>query len=325
MIHRVPFNLYVASCEKDGGIYHYRINELDEYQLNGFTPIDQPMYMVAGKQKMHVLLRAPFENNSESGLVSFNVSLDGELNSPTEIVSTQGEVACHLAVEGETVYVANYISGSVFKTPNNLVTHKGRGKHPQRQISPHTHFVTVTPDGKYLCVTDLGIDKIFIYNKDLSLKSSVSVPEGHGPRHLAFHKDGEHVFCANELMSTVSLLKYKEGKMKLIDTVAVLPKEFTGQSTVAAIRCERDKVYVSNRGHDSISVLSFDGLHLTFDRTFSSYGESPRDFLIYKGTIIIANERSHNVAMIDVRTDCVVENIIVKSPICVTVESCDNA
>jgi 6-phosphogluconolactonase len=106
-------------------------------------------------------------------------------------------------------------------------------------------------------VTDLGVDKIFIYHKDLTLASTVNIPSGHGPRHLAFHEDGTHIFCANELESTISLLNYKNGVMELVDTVSVLPEDFNGQSTVAAIRCVGNTVYVSNRGHDSISVLNF--------------------------------------------------------------------
>ena len=318
MTRKAPFDLYVASCEKDGGIYQYRISEREMPQLIGFTPMDRPMYMTVANKKMYVLLRAPF-GNAESGLITYDIDTDGRLQNPTQILSTKGEVACHLTVDGEDVYAVNYISGSVIKMPDRLVTHSGKSVHPERQTSPHTHFVSSTPDGKYLCVTDLGVDKIFIYHKDLTLKSTVNLPSGHGPRHLAFHEDGTHVLCANELESTVSLLEYKNGILKLLDTVSVLPNDFHGKSTAAAIRCVGNTVYVSNRGHDSITVLDFLDGHVVFNKTISTQGASPRDFLIYHDLLIAANECSDEVTLVFIDQEHLVKKIAIKSPVCVTV------
>ena len=319
MTRRAPFDLYIASCKEDGGIYQYRICECEKPKLIGFTPMDRPMYMTIANEKMYALLRAPFEN-AESGLITYDIDTEGRLQNPTKFLSTKGEVACHLTIDGEDVYAVNYISGSVIKMPDRLVTHSGKGIHTERQTSPHTHFVYPTPDGKYLCVTDLGVDKIFIYHKDLTLKSTVNLPSGHGPRHLAFHENGTHVFCANELESTVSILEYKSGSLKLVDTVSVLPKDFHGTSTTAAIRSVGNTVYVSNRGHDSVSVLDFLNDHLALRKTISTHGQSPRDFLIYHDLIIAANERSDEVALISIEKERAVGKIKVKSPVCVTVK-----
>ena len=320
LTHKAPFDLYIASCEKDGGIYQYRISEQKEPMLIDFTPLDRPMYMTVANEKMYILLRAPFECK-ESGLVIYDIVENGHLQNPTEIRSTKGEVACHLTVDGADVYAVNYVSGSVIKFPDRLVTHAGKGVHAERQTSPHTHFVSLAPDGEYLFVTDLGVDKIFIYHKDLTLASTVNIPSGHGPRHLAFHEDGTHIFCANELESTISLLNYKNGVMELVDTVSVLPEDFNGQSTVAAIRCVGNTVYVSNRGHDSISVLNFFRNHLALNKTIPTLGHSPRDFLIYEDLIIAANEHSDEVVLISIKNEQTLGKIKVRAPICLTVHS----
>ena len=320
MTHRAPFDLYIASCEKDGGVYQYRIAEWEEPKLIGFTPMDRPMYMTIANGKMYVLLRAPFEN-AESGLIAYDIGTDGHLQAPGAILSTKGEVACHLTADGEDLYAVNYISGSVIKMPDRLVTHSGKSIHAERQASPHTHFVSLTPDGQYLCVTDLGVDQIFIYHKDMTLAASVHIPAGHGPRHLAFHEDGTHVFCANELASTVSLLEYTGGTLTLIDTVPLLPENFNGESTAAAIRCVGNTVYVSNRGHDSISVLEFSKGHLELKKTIPTQGQSPRDFLICHDCIIAANERSHAVTLISLDEERLVGKIDIRSPLCVVTHS----
>jgi len=278
------------------------------------------MYMTIANGKMYVLLRAPFEN-AESGLIAYDIGTDGHLQDPSAVLSTKGEVACHLTADGEDLYAVNYISGSVIKMPDRLVTHSGKSIHAERQASPHTHFVSLTPDGQYLCVTDLGVDQIFIYHKDMTLVSSVHIPAGHGPRHLAFHEDGIHVFCANELASTVSLLEYTDGTLRLVDTVPALPENFNGESTAAAIRCVGNKVYVSNRGHDSISVLELSKGHLELKKTIPTQGQSPRDFLIHRDCIIAANEQSDVVTLISLDEERLVEKIDIKSPLCVVTHS----
>jgi 6-phosphogluconolactonase (cycloisomerase 2 family) len=98
-----------------------------------------------------------------------------------------------------------------------------------------------------------------------------------------------------------------------------LPKDFHGKSTTAAIRCVGNTVYVSNRGHDSISVLYFSNGHLALNKTISTYGASPRDFLIYHDLIISANERSDEVTLVFTDKKHLVKKIAIKSPVCVTV------
>ncbi len=315
MTRRLHSDFYIASCAKDGGILHCRMTG-DTLKPVSFTPLDRPMHMIISGGKIHILLRAPFENG-ESGLVTYDIAEDGTLVNPSPIISTMGEVACHLTADGGDVYAVNYISGSVFKAPDKLSVHEGSSIHPTRQTSPHTHFVSLTPDGEYLFVTDLGLDKIFVYRKDLSVRSTVAMPAGHGPRHLAFHADGRHVFCANDLASTVSLLEYHSGELVLVDTVNALPEDFRGISTAAAIRCVGDRVYVSNRGHDSVSVLDFSRTTLTLRDTIPTHGKGPRDFVIADDRIIAVNEAGNVVCVVSIADGSLIAKLDVPSPICV--------
>lgn len=311
-------NLYIASCDKDGGIYRYTESENGAWEFADITHMDRPMYMVVLDDKMYIILREAFENG-ESGFISYDINADGTLNNPSEIMSTKGIVACHLMVEDSDTYCVNYVSGSVIKMPDTLACHEGKGVHPTRQDKAHTHFVCPTPDKKYICVTDLGIDKIFVYNKDLSVKSITDMPSGHGPRHIAFHKSSKTAFCVNELASTVSVLEYNDGKLTLIDTVNALPDDFDGESTAAAIRCINNKVYVSHRGHDSVAVLDFDGKTLTLEKTISVHGKGPRDFIIYNDTIISTNQGTNNTTFVSLKTGELLAEESMTDPLCVLV------
>ncbi len=264
------------------------------------TTLDRPMYMVISNNKAYIILRAPFEISENSGVIVYDIDDSGKLINPTEIISTRGEVACHICVDGEYVYCVNYISGSIIRLPELLVKHKGKGPDKKRQESPHAHYVGMTPDGKYLCAVDLGLDTVFIYDKQLNLYYKASVPSGHGARHIAFSDDGKYMFCANELKSTVSAFLYEDGKLDLIDTISTLPKDFTGESTVAAIRVNDGKIYVSNRGHDSVSEFTFENKKLRLVRTIKTNGNSPRDFNFIGKFMICTNELSNNITLFDV-------------------------
>ena len=311
-------NLYIASCDKEGGIYRYTESKNGKFEFADLTKMDRPMYMITECDKMHIILRDPYDKK-ESGYFSYDILPDGKLTNPSDIILTKGEVACHLASDNGEIYCVNYLSGNVVKLPDTVAYHEGKGVHPTRQDMAHTHFVTLSPDGKYIFVVDLGVDKIFVYNKDLTLKSFVDMPSEHGPRHLAFYKDNKTVFCVNELASTVSVLEYADGTLTLKDTVNVLPEDFDGISTAAAIRCEGDILYVSNRGHDSVSVLKFDGKSLNLEKTISVYGKGPRDFIIYEGMIISTNEQSGNTTFVSLDTGKLLYEFNMKSPLCVLV------
>ena len=305
-------NVYIASCTEKGGIYHYSMHK-DDLGLVNKTEMDRPMYMVMLKDKMYVLLREAFENN-ESGMIAYDIDADGKLLNPSDVITTKGEVACHLMADGENIYCTNYISGSVIKMHDTLAVHNGHSIHPSRQKAPHPHYVCESPDNKYIFVTDLGMDKIFIYNKDLTLHGTTDIPAGHGPRHLACHPDGNTVYCANELMSTVSILEYKSGTLTLKDTVSTLPPDYDGKSTVAAIRYSNGKIYVTNRGHNSITVFNE---AMVVEKWIPCGGEEPRDIWVLDDLIICTNQYSNKVCFIRMTDGNIIYEMNMEMPLCV--------
>lgn len=307
-------DIYIASRTRNGGIYKYEFSEENGYIENGFTHLDSPMYMILKKRKMHILLRSPFENK-HSGYICCNINENGDLHSFSNVISTNGEIACHLTEFKGNVYCVNYTSGDVTKIGVRTINHNGIGL----PIS-HPHYVGATPDGKYLCVTDLGQDLIYIYDEDLKCINKISMPLAHGVRHLVFSGDGKFVFTANELKSTVSVLEYKDRNMTLIDTISCLPKEFEGESFVSAIRLYKNDIYVANRGHNSISKLSFDGRKLKFLNAFYCKGKTPRDFTFHENRIICANQDSNSVTIFEEDSNGkykFIQQIDIDEPICV--------
>lgn len=310
-------NLYVASCDKNGGIYRYEFG--GKLALKEKTKFEYPMYLAADKGRMYVLLRKAFENG-ESGMLSLDIAADGRLQNPSEIASTRGEIACHICADGADVYAANYISGSVVKFGGKCDIHKGKGVNPNRQDKAHTHFVCFSPDKQYVCATDLGLDSIYFYDRNLNPVSRASVPEGCGARHLVFSNDGRYIYCVNELISSVSVFEYTGGRARLTATCPALPKDFCGENTAAAIRIYKNYLYVSNRGADNVAVFDISNVIPKFIK-YIKVGAHPRDIFIEDGILISCDMNDNKVTFYNAESGKKLKEEItgIKSPLCALV------
>ena len=318
------FHLYFASCIPEGGVHHY-LWAGDNLQPAGFYQCDRPMYLELSSERLKVLLRQPFSTNNYSALQGYSVNYAGKLQATGCMMCTKGIVACHLCSFRGQVYIVNYLSGNIFCTSGQVDTHTGRGLNLERQASAHTHFIAPAPDGTCLLSTDLGLDAIFVYDKDLQVLDVVHVPAGHGARHLAYSQDGTTVFCVNELASTVTVFYYNNKHLVPIQTVPVLFNQ--SNSAAAAIRVCGNFVYVSNRGDDSISCLKWDGKRLKLLSVTPCGGRSPRDFIIVDNIAVCTNEGSDNVSFLDVCGEKLTDTgirINIEKPVCVVAMQMDN-
>ncbi len=302
------YSLYVASFDKSGGIYHYEING-KEIVLKQFVPLDSPTYLIIENRKLYAVLRQ--NQNGESEMVSFDLEENGNLANMSDPISTKGTVGCHLAVDGERVLVAHYGSGSLFASPDTSLKLSEKSK---------MHFVGLTPDNKYFCVCDLGLDKIFLFDKELNLKSEVALKEGSGPRHICFDELGKYAYCACELSSQIVSLEYADGRLKLLGTVSAVA-DYEGENHPAAIRISGDRLYVSNRGADSVSAFSLCEGKAELVNNFSSRGKCPRDIFVKDSLLASANQNSDNVTIFEIKNDEIefLTEIKVKAPICAVI------
>ena len=232
--------IYILSCEKienGGGIYAYDLQGNGKLSKLAYFACDRPMYGIKCDKGLCILLRQPFNDTNESGYFF----IDEKLQTATEIISTKGIVACHLAVDNDDVYAVNYMSGNLVKNGKQIVQRVGKSIHPTRQTQPHTHFVGQTIDGN-LAVADLGTDALTIYDKNLQLVSESKVPNGYGIRHLVFSKCGTFIYTINELIPSVSVFAYETGKINCLQTVKILCKKENASG--AAIRLSDDGKYL---------------------------------------------------------------------------------
>ncbi len=322
--------LCISSCEtiaNKGGLYTFRLTEAGTLEKRCYLPCDRPMYTTLDNGRLHALLRQMFGN--ESAVFSLALQEDGKLTDATEPLSTHGLVACHLSVEETDVYTVNYLSGNVVKLPNTVVTYQGKGIHPKRQEASHTHCVILSPNKRFVLVTDLGLDHIYVLDRKLNPISKVSVPSGHGARHIVFSPNGEHLYCVNELAATVSVFAWEGnlGRLSLLNTFdSQVPDERLASNTAGAIRISKDGkyLYISNRGEDSLVVFeTADGINFQLVQKASCGGKHPRDFILSpdEAFLLCANTDSNSVsifAMENGRLGALLHTYEIPAPLCIT-------
>jgi len=296
-------------------------------------------------------LYAANEAGKASAVSAFAVDAKkGKLTLLNQIPSL-GEDPCYLSFDktGKYLLVANYSSGTIAVFPiladgrlgehTALVQDQGAtGANKERQEAPHAHWTETSPDNRFALVADLGLDEMLVYKFDAA--SGTLAPNepafarlkaGSGPRHAVFYPNGKFVFAVSELSSTATSFAYdmKKGTLKEIGTASTLPPGFSGRNDVAeaAVHPNGKFLYVSNRGNDSIAILSIDpgNRSLAPAGGIPTGGKEPRHFAIDpSGKYLLAeNQLSNNVVVFKIdpvtggltATGQIVE---VPSPVCIT-------
>ena len=313
------------------GLFHSDIPSITPGVPNPAT--ENPSFLILSRSGEFVYAVNETDNfgGRNSGAVTAFRSdpLSGKLTRLNSVPS-MGAHPCHLTTDrtGCFVLVANYTGGNASVLPVlpngslgeavSVVQHSGSGPNAARQEKAHAHSVNLSPDNRFAFVCDLGTDKVMIYRFDEQSGKLTPAPTpffqtepGAGPRHFAFTRDGRRAFVVNELNSTLTWLNYRSesGKLMEIDTMSTLPEGFTGENTCADVHVhpEANFVYVSNRGHDSIALFSFDpetGV-MELIRHHSCGGKTPRNFAIHRSGrfMMVANQNSGTINLFTINPE----------------------
>ncbi len=338
----VYFGPYTRETSK--GIYRSRFNadtgELTDAELA--AEIESPSYLTIHPNGKYLYAVTESGDGSVTGY-TLNALTGGLAKINTQ--PTQGSSPCDLEVDqtGQMLVVVNYGSGSTIaykvgedgslSEATDFHEHTGSSVH-RRQKSPHAHSIDFSPDNRFAMVSDLGIDKVLVYEADPStgkLKEAGfgTVPAGGGPRHFAFHPNGELAFANDEISSAVTAFRYDAatGALKELETVSTLPEPVEGNSTAELQVHPNGKfLYVSNRGHDSLALVTIDEATGKIERkaNYPTLGETPRNFNIAPGGeyLLAANQNGDNVVVFQLNPETgeltpTGRQITVDAPVCI--------
>ena len=253
-----------------------------------------------------------------------------------------GRGPCHVCVDEhrEFLLCANYVSGSVSLYDLNsdgsihslcdFRQYSGAGFDAKdRQKGPHAHYAAFHTERDEVLVCDLGLDMVYVYELDRAARRlrdtgrSIRLPDGSGPRHLAFSAGHPGMlFVLTEMANMIFTYRFDPEKGKYVpvqeisavcdgasgaspsDPALMRPSTADNGSIGCAIRFTGDGKYlfVSSRlGYQSISAFRCDpdGKLCFADRCLCG-GITPRDFNLFESDdpadqiahLLVANQDS---------------------------------
>jgi 6-phosphogluconolactonase len=256
---------------------------------------------------------------------------------------------------GKYVMVANFGSGSVsvirVKEDGSLgeltafIQDIGHSVNPSIQTEAHAHSIVVSPDNRYAIVSDLGLDKVLIFQFDAETgKLSppgppfATVYPGGGPRHFIFDPSGKFGYQLSEMSGIVDVYAWDstKGTLATVQRAHTIPHDFFGENHSAEIEIHPNGkfLYESNRrtvsefvrGIETVGVFAIDpkdGTLSPVEQTPTG-GAMPRNFKIDPtgAYLMTANELSNNIVVfkIDSNTGRLTKTgteIKVDTPVCI--------
>lgn len=345
------FQMYVGTYIGTGskGIYVYKFDAAtgkSEF-MNSTDSASNPSFLTISND--HKFLYCVNETHGDNPGRASAYALDVRTGKLTLLNSqvTQGDDPCYISVSknNKWVIVGNYSSGNVSVFPvdatgklqpvSQLIQDTGSSVH-NNQAKPHVHGAVFSKDEKYVFTPDLGIDKIMIYkfNQDQSQPlepanpSFVSTEPGTGPRHFTFHPNNKYAYLVEELKGSVSVYRYKKGRLTFFQRITTHADGFAGEASSADIHVSPDGkfLYASNRGEENtiaIYAIGKKGM-LTSIGHQSTGGKTPRNFAIDPSGnyLLVAHQNTDNIIVFkrDLATGLLQktgEKISVPKPVCI--------
>lgn len=288
------------------------------------SKIDQPSWLELDSAR-HIVYTGGLVHGQ--GVVQAYDISDPEKPSLLKSLPVSGGESCHQALDekGEFLALSFYGSGSlslVRLDENGLpeeeccyILHTGHGPSRERQDRTHIHFARFIGDDVYFC--DLGEDRIYEYRLNRAegtltdTGKEIRTAPGDGPRHFTYNEAADLLYVVTEMGSNVTVFQRSDGTM--LQRISTLPEE-VDLKTLPVIDYDaygaaihplgRDRILVSNRGHDSITIFAVKENGL-LERLFTGriHGRIPRDFGIIGDYIICANQTSGDLTVMKLDED----------------------
>jgi 6-phosphogluconolactonase len=241
----------------------------------------------------------------DEGVSAFKVLPNGDLEF-LNTASIRGMRACYLTVDKENKFMITTgfhdgkmtvlrlnPDGSIGGIASEIFSH-GYGSVAERNFRPHITCAQFTPDQNFICMVDMGVDSVKLYQIDrkngtLRLVDIIHCELNSGPRYIQFSGDGHHMYMISQLKNYITVYNYipdeKTPKFQFKQLVSTLPKSCQTINAACALRFSHDfrHVFCTNAGDNSIAMYDRDPesglLHNCFILPVS--GDYPKELDIF--------------------------------------------
>lgn len=217
---------------------------------------------------------------ADEGVEVLRIEPDGNLTSINK-VGIDGMRGCYLSTDmnGRFLFVGGYHDGKVTVVQTHQdgrlgsvmdgVFHKGLGSMVERNFRPHVSCVIPTPDGRYLCAVDNGLDHVKIYTVNektgkLKLLDILRCRLESGPRLMTFSPNGRYAYINCELTNTINVYTYdgtgKNPEFELIQVVETVMDKKEVSSACCALKISPSGQYLltSSAGENTVGIFRVD-------------------------------------------------------------------
>lgn len=319
------------------GVYLYEFDtETAGSKLLDTAAAGNPSFIIASEDRNFAYAVSEYMDDRQ-GVYSFTLG-DGSVDL-LNYVQDGCAGPCNIVIAGGNALTADYGGGTLSAFP---VLEDGSVGKMSFQFVPekdgdtksHIHCTAVSPDGKYIFVTDLGADAIYRATVvegsapvDFVTAYKFDAAVHPGPRHLTFSQDGRFAYLLGEPGDCLSVFKYQDGTLQHISTQKAYDADGRGSADIH-ISPDGRFVYTSHRlKGDGIAVFSRNADDGSVENVgFCPTGKHPRNFAITPdGRWLLCACRDDNrieVYSIDKETgmlSAVGKTIDVPAPVCICI------
>lgn len=264
---------YVGSYthESSKGIHIYdmdvnngRISERNEIE------IDNPSYVTISHSGKYLY------SICDQGVTAYTILPNGDL-STLNMKSINGMRGCHITLtknddflivsgfhDGKITVMSILPDGSVGSIVDEIF-HRGLGSISERSFRPHISWSVFTPDEELLCVCDLGIDQIKLYEFNhktgkLKLYDIIRTQLESAPRQMIFSEDGRFAYVVCELKNYINVYSYdsstEKGRFELIQNIFTVRKDHKANSAATSLIFTNDgnNMLCMNAGDNTVTI-----------------------------------------------------------------------
>lgn len=216
----------------------------------------------------------------DQGVTAYSIQPDGDLEE-MNVQSINGMRGCHLTLtkNDDFLIVSGFHDGKITVLHVNQdgtvgdiadeVFHRGLGSISERSFRPHISCSVFTPDEELLCVCDLGIDQIKLYEFNhstgkLKLYDIIRSQLESAPRQMLFSQDGRFAYVVCELKNYINVYSYDsssgKGRFELIQNIFTVRKDHKSNSAASNLIFTNsgNNMLCTNAGDNTVSIYSVD-------------------------------------------------------------------